>query len=48
MSDSLPEVILYTDGECNGNPVAGGKGSGWLGCPVEMKEFKLKIVGNYA
>lgn len=42
MSDFLSEVILNTDGECNGNPVAGGRGSGWMGCPVDMNEFNFK------
>lgn len=27
MSDSLPEVILYTDGACSGNPGPGGWGA---------------------
>tara|TARA_R100001143_G_scaffold37173_1_gene34708 strand:+ start:56542 stop:56697 length:156 start_codon:yes stop_codon:yes gene_type:complete len=50
MSNSLPDVIQYTVGVCCVNPGMGGWfgwGSGWMGCPVEMKEFKLKIAGNY-
>lgn len=30
MSDFLPEVILYTDGACSGNPVAG-----WMGLRLD-------------
>lgn len=39
MSDSLPEVILYTDGACSGNPGPGGWGALllWKGKEREMK-----------
>tara|TARA_R100001143_G_scaffold37173_1_gene34709 strand:+ start:56690 stop:56836 length:147 start_codon:yes stop_codon:yes gene_type:complete len=47
MSESLPEVILNTDGACSGNPGPGEWGSGWMEYPEEMNEFKLKIAGNY-
>lgn len=38
MSDSLPEVILYTDGACSGNPGPGGWGALllWKGKEREM------------
>lgn len=38
MSDSLPEVILYTDGACSGNPGPGGWGALllWKGKEKEM------------
>lgn len=38
MSDSLPEVILYTDGACSGNPGPGGWGAllMWKGKEKEM------------
>lgn len=38
MSDSLPEVILYTDGACSGNPGPGGWGALllWNGKEKEM------------
>ena len=48
MSDSLPEVILYTDGACSGNPGPGGWGALllWKGKEREMTGGALDTTNN--